>query len=397
MGFEWIFVNPVQTPGKSGSLYSIADYHGFNPSLIDPDSPESPEEQLSAMLEYAERLGLNVMVDLVINHTAHDSPLMQQHPDWYLRENGRIVHPSALEDGKRVVWKDLAELDWEHSPDRRGMFEYFRGVVASLMQLGFKGFRCDAAYQVPKHVWAPLIEDARRLDPHVVFAAETLGNTPDQTRDTAAAGFDYIFNSGKWWDFKQHWLIEQYNLTRETCPSIGFPESHDTERLAAEADGNDRLMRQRYLFAALFSGGVLMPIGFEYGFRRRLDVVETRPEHWEEPKLDLTGFIKKTNEVKRRYSVFREDAPTHVLHHHDNDNVLVLWKGSTSSRREALIVLNKNAHHRSHFRVKSLRDLVQSGRPLQCVSPENPMPHVAAPFDYELRPGEGLVFVTERG
>ncbi len=396
MGFEWIFVNPIQQPGKSGSLYSIADYHEFNPLLIDADSPQSPKEQVSAMLKQAERLGLKVMVDLVINHTAYDSPLVEQRPSWYVRENGRVAHPSAMDEGQKVVWNDLAELNWEHTADRQGMFEYFRGVVESLMQLGFKGFRCDAAYQVPQDVWAPLIAYARRRDSQVVFAAETLGNTPDQTRDTAEAGFDYIFNSGKWWDFRQHWLIEQYNLTRATCPSIGFPESHDTERLAAESDGNDRLMRQRYLFAALFSGGVLMPIGFEYGFRQKLHVVETRPEDWEEPKLDLTDFIKKTNEVKRRYSVFREDAPTHVLHHHDNDNVLLLWKGSTSSRREALIVLNKDAYRRNHFRVGRLRDLVQSGRPLECVSPENPLPYVPHPFDYELRPGEGLVFVTER-
>jgi starch synthase (maltosyl-transferring) len=335
------------------------------------------------------------MVDLVINHTAYDSPLLEQHPSWYLRKNGRVVHPGAMDDGQTVLWKDLAELDWEHSPDRQGMFEYFRGVVESLMQLGFKGFRCDAAYQVPRHVWAPLIDHARRLDREVVFTAETLGNTPDQTRDTAQAGFDYIFNSGKWWDFRQHWLIEQYNLIRATCPSIGFPESHDTERLAAEGHGNERLLRQRYLFAALFSGGVLMPIGFEYGFRRRLHVVETRPDDWEEPELDLTDFIKKTNDVKRRYPIFCEDAPTHVLHH-ANDNVLLLWKGSACSRREALIVLNKDAHHRHHFRVDRLHDLVQSGRPLECVSPENPLPYVSAPFEYELRPGEGLVFVAER-
>ena len=31
MGFNWIFVNPVQRPGKSGSLYSIADYFELNP------------------------------------------------------------------------------------------------------------------------------------------------------------------------------------------------------------------------------------------------------------------------------------------------------------------------------------------------------------------------------
>src|SRR3546814_15138895 len=59
------------------------------------------------------------------------------------------------------------------------------------------------------------------------------------------------------------------------APSIAFPESHDTERLAVElrASGivdDDRIARayrQRYLFAALFSTGVLMPMGYEFGWR----------------------------------------------------------------------------------------------------------------------------------
>ncbi|HEU5074355.1 MAG TPA: alpha-amylase family glycosyl hydrolase [Polyangiaceae bacterium] len=397
MGFDWIFVNPVQRPGGSGSLYSIADYFDLNPLLIDPTSGLAPTEQLAQMVARANELGLKVMVDLVINHTAYDSPLVAEHPEWYVSENGKIANPSAMEDGRQVFWRDLAKLDWKHTRDRAGLYEYFHGVVEWLMKLGFKGFRCDAAYQVPQDVWRGLIEQARREDPDVVFTAETLGNTPDQTVETAEAGFDYIFNSSKWWDFQSHWLIEQYNLTRATCPSISFPESHDTERVATEGKSPESTLRQRYLFAALFSGGVLMPIGYEFGFRRRLHVVETRSEHWESSQLDLTDFISRTNAVKRTYAVFQEDAPTHVLQHRQNDNILVLWKGSTTSRpREALIVLNKDPDRRNYFRVDRLRDLVQSGRPLVCVSPDNPMDHLPEPFEYDMRPGEGLVFVTER-
>ena len=37
MGFTWIFVNPIQLPGSSGSIYSIKDYFSFNPLLIDQE------------------------------------------------------------------------------------------------------------------------------------------------------------------------------------------------------------------------------------------------------------------------------------------------------------------------------------------------------------------------
>jgi len=39
MKFDWVFLNPIQRTGASGSLYSIADYFAINPALLDPASP----------------------------------------------------------------------------------------------------------------------------------------------------------------------------------------------------------------------------------------------------------------------------------------------------------------------------------------------------------------------
>ena len=72
---------------------------------------------------------------------------------------------------------------------------------------------------------------------------------------------------------------------RRVAPSISFPESHDTARLAAETGGDEAVQRQRYAFAAAFSAGVMMPIGYEFGFRRQVNVVETMPSDWERARL----------------------------------------------------------------------------------------------------------------
>jgi len=34
MGFDWVYVNPIQRTGASGSLYSIADCFQLNPALL---------------------------------------------------------------------------------------------------------------------------------------------------------------------------------------------------------------------------------------------------------------------------------------------------------------------------------------------------------------------------
>ena len=395
MGFNWIFVNPIQKPGYSGSLYSIVDYFQLNPLLVEPESKLSPEQQLKAALATAEQLGLKVMVDLVINHCAFDSKLTRQHPEWFVQENGNVAHPFCMEDGHKVVWGDLAQFNHRHTSDPDGLYRYCRQIVEYLLDLGFKGFRCDAAYQIPSHIWDRLIRDMRKKHPGTLFLAETLGCTADETKKTAQAGFDYVFNSSKWWDFHSPWLMEQYQLVREAAPSISFPESHDTDRLFQEAHGNEAAMKQRYLFSALFSAGVMIPMGFEYGFRRRLHVVNTRPGDWEQPNVDLVEFIARVNAIKRQHAIFQEECLTTVLPY-QNPNILLMWKASSKNHDEALIIINKDTWNHQYFQSDNLGTYIQAGAPLIDVSPEYTLEYIPRPFSYDLRPGQAFVMVASR-
>jgi starch synthase (maltosyl-transferring) len=393
MGFDWVFINPIHLPGFSGSLYSIKDYFRLNPLIADAADPKVAMAEFKSVSAGAHALGLRLMVDLVVSHCAFDSDLVKQHPAWFRQENGKIVHPSCKEGNEVVTWKDLAQFDHKHSSDQEGLFQYLLSVVDFLVELGFEGFRCDAAYQVPEQFWRRLIAETKQKHPGVVFLAETLGCSPRETAQTAKAGFEFIFNSSKWWDYSSAWLFEQYNLTRETSKSVSFAESHDTPRLAEEAGGNLAAIKSRYFFSALFSAGVMMPMGFEFGFRRRLHVVKTRPQDWEETGVDLTAFIKSLNRTKADNPVFQEDTPTNILPSH-NPNILFMWKGSFSANQEALIILNKDPLHEQHFYTDNLYQYVQAPGPLTDVSPEYPLDYLPTPYEYGLRPGQGIVLVT---
>ena len=396
MGFDWIYVNPIQRTGASGSLYSLADYFSINPTFLDADSALAPDEQVRAMTARVHAAGLKIMTDLVINHCAVDSALTREHPEWFKRgPDGRVANAACEHNGERVVWQDLAQFDHEHTRDPEGLYRYCLRVVEHLLGLGFDGFRCDAAYQVPQHVWRRLIHEIKARGQHTVFVAETLGCTADQTKETARAGFDFVFNSSKWWNFNDWWLIEQYNLIRETAPSIGFPESHDTPRLAAELNGNVAGLKQRYLFAALFSAGVMMPMGYEYGFCTSLHVVTTTPANWEETGIDLTTFIQQVNVLKKCFPVFHEESPLSILPN-NNPNVLLMWKASTQHHDEALLILNKDPWNQQEFFAENLRQFIQSGKPLEDVSPEFQLEYIHEPFHYVLRPGQSIVLVASR-
>jgi starch synthase (maltosyl-transferring) len=396
LGFTWVFVNPIQRTGKSRSLYAVDGYEGYDPRFLEATSPLTPDAQLGTAMAAARELGLGMMIDLVADHCSVDSDLIKRHPEWFAWEgNGRVARPFCMEDGKKVVWTDLAKFDHRHSTDTEGLYRYFQGVVESLYARGFRAFRCDAAYQVPLAFWSRLIRDTKTAHADALFLAETLGCPLDTTLRLAAAGFDYLFNSLKWWDLRASWFPKHYLLMREVARTVSFPESHDTARLAEELQGNFEACKHRYTLAALFSSAAMMPIGFEFGFRRRLHVAGTRPEDWEATGADLRAHVRRVNAIKADHPIFQEDSPIE-RHHYGDDNVVVLWKGSANTREEALLIVNRDLDGEHAFHTDHFGWCLQSGGPITDLTPGHNLRKITTPFHHNLRPAEVLVFVGRR-
>ena len=365
MAFNAVYLNPFHYPGFSGSLYAVKDYYRLNPRFRGAapagiagefgagGGSRSDDELLRAFTAAAAGQGLRVIMDLVVNHTAKDSELAARRPDWFARgEGGEMRSPSAVDPAdpaRKTVWGDLAELDYR-APQKDEIIAYFADLVRHYVGLGFGGFRCDAAYKVPAEAWRRLIDAARSQGPDIVFCAETLGAPEEDVLALADAGFDYLFNSVKWWDFESPWPLDQYERYRHIAPSIGFPESHDTERLVAEllAAGFpesqiEARYRQAYAFAAAFSTGVMMPMGFEYGWSRRFDVVaglDQPPGREPEPaRFDLSPFITGINLMKRAVPALNEEGPQRRLSRQD-DPLLVLLRQTENGVERALTLVN---------------------------------------------------------
>ncbi len=355
MGFDWVYVNPFHETGYSGSLYAVKDYYRLNP-LFRGTATDSDDDLIRGFTTAAAAAGVSVMMDLVVNHTARDARIAADHPGWYRHEaDGGIASPSASDpaDPSNVtVWTDLAELDYRERPERAEQVAYFSEVVRHYAGLGVRGFRCDAAYKVPGDIWAVFIAAAREVAPDALFAAETLGAPLEAVTQLRSAGFDYLFNSSKWWDFRADWLLDQYEKFRHIAPSIAFPESHDTPRLAAEFAGHsdaeiEAEYRFRYLFAAFFSSGVMMPIGYEYGFDRPFDVVMTRPEHWQTPRFDISAFITDVNAMKAAIPALNEEGAERALR--ASSDAVGLLRNASAGTSTAVAVLNPDAANAATF------------------------------------------------
>ena len=165
MGFNAIYVNPFHETGFSGSLYAVKDYYRFNSLFFKKGQKPDDMTPLSNFIRVCKKNGLDLIMDLVINHTAFDSTLTISHPQWYKHDpEGKLMCPYAVDpaDASNVtVWGDLAVIDNLNSSDREGLWNYWDAMIKFYQDLGISGFRCDAAYQVPAPLWEKLISSAK--------------------------------------------------------------------------------------------------------------------------------------------------------------------------------------------------------------------------------------------
>lgn len=392
MGFNSIYLNPFHYPGFSGSLYAPKEYYKYHQDFFTNDKPE--EDQLKDFLSVCKKNNIKIFMDLVVNHTSIDSPLISEHKNWYvLTDNGDVKRPGAWENGQFVTWGDLATFDLEKSPDKKGLWDYLLNVCRHYLKLGFDGFRCDAAYQVPNDFWIYIIGELKKEFKDLLFLAETLGCTPVQVQTLSSCGFDYIFNSSKWWNYNDAWCLEQYSLTRNIAPSISFPETHDTPRLFDEVNGNEAAFLQKLYFEAIFSTGFMITTGFEYGFKKRVNVVQSRPDDWEDTGRDYSKKIKSILKIKNSLTPLHFESPIEIVDQSNWQNIFCFVKEWDFQR--VLIVLNKDTSNSQPLLLNNVEVIIKNDK-VKDYSPEDRIADYIKSLDIKLKPGELKIFTSEK-
>lgn len=153
-------IHPIGKLNKKGTLgcpYSIADYREVNPEY-------GTKEDFSRLIVKAHQIGLKIMIDVVYNHTAHDSVLVKDHPDWY--------HQDA--DGKPVTtvpeWSDVIDLKHPNPELSAYLIETLQGWA----KFGVDGFRCDVASLLPEEFWVTARQAVAQVKPGVIWLAESV-------------------------------------------------------------------------------------------------------------------------------------------------------------------------------------------------------------------------------
>jgi hypothetical protein len=153
-------IHPIGVLNKKGSLgcpYSIRDYREINPEY-------GTKEEFTHLIQRAHEMGMKIMIDVVYNHTSHDSVLVKEHPEYFHQdENGNPVTTVP-------EWSDVIDLKHPNHNLVRYLIETLQGWV----EMGVDGFRCDVASLLPQDFWVHARAEVAKLKPGVIWLAESV-------------------------------------------------------------------------------------------------------------------------------------------------------------------------------------------------------------------------------
>ena len=127
---------------------------------------------------------MKVMIDVVYNHTSHDSVLLQKHPEYFMRdEKGNLT-------SKEPGWSDIQDLDYKNNPQLEGELI---DTLLFWMDKGVDGFRFDVASFLPKTFLEKMRSALKEKNPSVILLSESVHG--HYLRHMRNRGFDVLSES----------------------------------------------------------------------------------------------------------------------------------------------------------------------------------------------------------
>ena len=298
MGVELIWLMPIHPIGEEnrkgslGSPYSVKDYYGVNPDL-------GNLEDFKALVEAVHDRGMHIILDFVLNHTAWDNQLMQEHPSWYTHnEAGEIIPPNA-------DWSDVADLNYGEPALRAYMIEMLQWWIT---ETDIDGYRFDVAELVPNNFWSDAKKACQDVKPEVFFLAE--GAEPELHLN----GYDMTYSWNMWEgltqmavgnadpsEVKRSYELEEYQYPQGAL-RMRFTENHDKVRSAVLIEDKDMNLTA-WAFTALMKGNPLIYAGQEMGETQAPQpaLFEEMPLEWDDGDADIAGVMTDVLQIRKQH------------------------------------------------------------------------------------------------
>jgi starch synthase (maltosyl-transferring) len=255
LGFDHLCITPVFAPGATGNVFLAADAERAAPCL---GRIESADQAVAAIADLCREQSLTLILDVVLDRVAVDSLLARTLPTRAPYGGGVGLDPRQDPAAAHTAYLRFDGRDIEV------LTRFWADRLRRLRDSGAGGFRLLGIDRLPVSALA----DIRREIPFAAFLAWTPGIARDRLSRLAHIGLDGVFASTPWWDGKASWYAEEHRALRRIASAICPAETPFGERAAERGITHSRRMLK---IAAATGDGLLVPMGFEFGARNRLD------------------------------------------------------------------------------------------------------------------------------
>lgn len=327
-------VGTVKRKGTLGSPYAVQDYYAVNPEF-------GTLEDFRSLVRTVHQHGMKIIIDLVANHTAWDSKLMREHPEWFSRDRaGTIVSPND-------DWTDVADLDYSQP----ALVEYMIAMMKYWVRdVGIDGYRCDVAELVPTAFWNRARRELDAIKPVMMLSEGTLPEHHVEAFDLTYAWNFYdvlakvITSHTPATVFEEIIKSESYQFPQGSL-RMRFNTNHDKN--AWDAPAVEKFTRAGAKASAVltftFPGIPLIYNGEEVGNEKRLDLFEKVAIDWTKNN-DFRELYTQLCQLRKERAAVRRGA-FQSLANSDAQNVVSFLRQLNDDR--VVVVINLLAGRRN--------------------------------------------------
>jgi hypothetical protein len=134
MGVNGLWIDPIWERGPKGNGY-VSGYVNFGPHLVEPLLTGAADTNLAAVTAFvraAHQRNIRIFFDMIVWGTATNSPLVTQHPEFYIRNADHTFW--QVWGGYGFDWKNARLQQW-----------YAKAAENFILRTGADGFRVDLA------------------------------------------------------------------------------------------------------------------------------------------------------------------------------------------------------------------------------------------------------------
>jgi alpha-amylase len=285
LGTTAIWITPVaenQPLGYHG--YWITDFKKMNPNF-------GTMKDFKELVTAAHSKGIKVLLDYVVNHTAYESPWLdnKKFKDWF-NPKLDVTDWNDQEQVERGWLAGLPDLNQDNPKVRKYLIDT---ALWWIKETGVDGFRLDTVKHVPKDFWNEFSHAIKSKHPDFFLLGEVWSGNPTYLEEYHKLGIDGMTNFPLYYGIKD--TFKSYGSANNLAKAIraqqvfsnphingSFIDNHDVKRFMSDSGSNpEERLRQALTFIMTYPSIPVIYYGTEIAMEGGDDPDNRRFMDWD--------------------------------------------------------------------------------------------------------------------